>query len=156
MLLLRNYNKKVILINRIPNDSEFTSPLSSKVQSYSDLSNSYMSMGLMFLQEGLIPPCLVLGYMSVKAMLNANYVHHGGRAILKNEISFDELILFARDQNIIDLDTELFLGEICFLTSYKYVAATHHLQQEQVTIIMNKIEKLLYSLSEEFDEILQN
>ncbi|WP_438348904.1 hypothetical protein ACP8HI_25525 [Paenibacillus sp. FA6] len=109
----------------------------------------------MFLKEGLTPPSLVLGYMSVKAMLNAIYLHRGGWAIFMNEISFDELLLFARDQNIIDLDTELFLGEICFLTNHKYIAATHNLQKEHVTSIMSRIEELLYSLSEKFDERLQ-
>ena len=146
----------MILIKPISNRSEFKTIPSFKVQGYYELSMSYMNAGLKLLENGLTQSCLVLGHLSVKAMLNAVYSHLGGLVVFMNKIPFDELLSFVRDQNIIDLDTELFLSRICFLTRQPYISTTQNMGQEHLTSIMSRLEEILSSLSEQIGDTLLN
>ena len=136
------------MINSISNSSDFKSHLTSKVHGYYELSKLYMDIGLVFLEGGLTSHCVNIGYMSIKAMLNAVYLHNGGRDNFMNQISFDELLIFTRERNIIDLDAELFLSIIYFLTSQENILTTQNIEKERIMSILNRIELLLCSLSE--------
>lgn len=127
--------------------SELNSHTSFKVQGYYELSHSYMNISSLMLEEGLTQPCLILGCMSVKAMLNAVYLHHCGRNIFIDQISFDELLFFARDQNIINWDTELFLNSIYFLTRPENITSTSKFGQEHIGSILSRINSCIGSFS---------
>ncbi|MHA0856183.1 hypothetical protein [Paenibacillus sp. CMAA1364] len=134
---------------RDTNGSNGTSNLLTHYQHYNELSNSYMKMGLIFLEEGLMQPCLVLGHMSIKVMLDGIYLHLNEMTSSLIPISFDTLLLFASEQRIVDTETAIFLNEIYFLINQNYPSNTLELEQAHVTLLMDRIQEIIGTLSVE-------
>ncbi|WP_157756182.1 hypothetical protein [Paenibacillus crassostreae] len=107
-----------------------------------------MDTSLLLLKGGMNQPCLISGYLSVKAMLKAVYLCQGSQETWKNNITFDELLSFVSDHHIIDLDTELFLNKIHYITSQSYILTTLKMENQHVINIITRIEDILCYLSE--------
>ncbi|WP_438349458.1 hypothetical protein ACP8HI_01865 [Paenibacillus sp. FA6] len=137
-------------MNSITKSSELKSHLPVKVQGYCTLSHAYMNLATMLLEEGLNHACLIVGQMSVKAMLNAVYLKEVDREgfIDMKRVVFEELLSLVREHDVIDLDAELFLNKVFFLTSLENISLVTTLNKDHVLMIIRRIEELLRSLSE--------
>ncbi|WP_313638271.1 hypothetical protein [Paenibacillus sp.] len=141
-------------MNSISNSSEFKSRLSAKIQGYNALSQSHIDLATLLLEENLTNTCLIIGHMSVKAMLKAVYLKEDDRGVFTdmNQISFEELLSFARDHDVIDLDTEQFLSKVFFLSSLENIPLASNLDKNHVMMIMRRVEESLRALSERMEE----
>lgn len=137
-------------MNSISNSSEFKSRLLDRIHGYHALSQSHMDLAAVLLKGNLTSTCVIIGQMSVKAMLKAVYLKEDNRGVFTdmNQISFEELLSFVRDHDLIDWDTEQLLSKIFFLSSLENISLVMNLDKDHVMMIMRRVEESLRALSE--------
>ncbi|MBU7315300.1 hypothetical protein [Paenibacillus oleatilyticus] len=120
--------------------------LLSDIQYWHESSQGNMEMAVLFLHHGMHEECFSFAGMAVEAMLRAFYIKINGQ-LVHAQPSYEILIKTLRSCGEVDLDTELFLIAVLFLSRNYDSLILNPPIEEHIRKILIKTDRILHHLS---------
>lgn len=120
--------------------------LSSSLQYWHESSQGHMEMAVLFLHHGMYEECFSFVGLAVEAMLRAFYIKINGQ-LVHAQPSYEILIKTLRSCGEVDLDTELFLIAVLFLSRNYDSLIFNPPIEEHIRKILIKTDRILHHLS---------
>ncbi|GAB6991620.1 hypothetical protein [Paenibacillus pini] len=120
--------------------------LCAKALSWSELAQSHLNLAHLLLEEGLCKPSLIVAHMAVKAKLKQIYLQVAGM-IPPEQWLFDDLVSHTREVTKINMETELFLNTLCFISEEDHLSFLDGMSQNHVVTMLQRLEEILASMN---------
>lgn len=139
-----NTAKQDFMENRdVFNEQEYR--LSNKARTWNELSQTHINLAHLLKDEGLTRLSLILAHMAVRTKLKQIYVQAEG-TLPPGNIFYDDLVSRAREFAAINLETELFLNTLNYISEPENVSFLQHIDVKHVEMMLERIDHVLNGL----------
>jgi hypothetical protein len=109
------------------------------------MAHKRMELSRIFLNQGMYESCISLAYLAVTAMLKACYVNETND-LLPIDIPFEALLNYSRMKHLLDMDAELLLYSIGYLSIHYDSIFIRQPSEQQMLNLLTKIDILMSSI----------
>ncbi|MNN51527.1 hypothetical protein D3C81_1661680 [compost metagenome] len=113
----------------------------------STLSQYFMNLILIFLNQNLPKPCLILSNWSLETMLKAVYIKERGSFFPLHTLSFEILVDLTRCETGIDIDSVSLIQSVEYLANYPNETSLQNMSSAHLRRIIKRVDELLCRLS---------
>ncbi|WP_143813060.1 hypothetical protein [Paenibacillus sp. XY044] len=119
---------------------------SAKTRIWSDLSRSHMNLAILLKDEGQLQPALILAHMAAKTKLKEVALHLRLEPSM-DRLPYEDLIGRAREIALIDLETELFLNTLSYISEPENMTVLKDMHAAHMEMILERVRTILEELS---------
>lgn len=140
------YTTNSSLVKERELNAEGDSLQSAKTRIWSELSRSHMNLAILLKDEGQLQPALILAHMAAKTKLKEIALHLR-LDVPPDPMPYEDLIGWAREIALIDLETELFLNTLSYIAEPENMSLLKDMHTEHVDMMLERVRALLEEMS---------